>query len=180
MALKATIYKAAVNIADMNRHYYADHDLTIARHPSENDERAMLRLLTWTLHASDNLTFTRGISTDDEPDIWQKSLSGDIETWIELGQPDEKRLRKACGRSRQVFIYNYGGRSSDIWWQQYQDKVKRFDNLHIYRIPAEANELARQIDKNMKLHCIIQDQQVTMGNDTESMTIEIAQRFPDH
>ena len=180
MALKATIYKAAVNIADMNRHYYADHDLTIARHPSENDERAMLRLLAWSLHASDELAFTRGISTDDEPDIWQKNLSGEIETWIELGQPDEKRLRKACGRARQVFIYNYGARTSDIWWQQYQEKVQRFNNLHICRIPPEASELVKLIDKTMKLHCVIQDQQISIGNDKENLTLEIAQRFPHH
>ncbi|MFK0572449.1 YaeQ family protein [Endozoicomonas sp.] len=178
MALKATIYKAAVNIADMNRHYYADHELTIARHPSESDERAMLRLLAWSLHASDDLSFTRGISTDDEPDIWQKNLSGEIETWIELGQPDEKRLRKACGRAKQVFIYNYGGRTSDIWWQQCQEKVQRFNNLHIYRIPAEANALVNLIDKNMKLHCVIQDQQISIGNNQENLTLEIDRRFP--
>ncbi|WP_257283633.1 YaeQ family protein [Endozoicomonas sp. SESOKO1] len=179
MALKARIYKAGINVADMNRHYYADHDLTIARHPSENDERAMLRLMVWLLHASGELQFTKGISTDDEPDIWQKNLSGEIETWIELGQPDEKRIRKACGRAKKVYIYNYGGRSSDIWWQQYHDKVQRFDNLYIYRIPAEGNELVRLIDKTMKLHCIIQDQQVTIGNNADSITVEISQRFPD-
>jgi len=179
MALKATIYKAVVNIADMNRAYYADHELTIARHPSENDERAMLRLLVWCLHADGQLQFTRGISTDDEPDIWQKNLTGEIDTWIELGQPDEKRLRKACGRARKVFIYNYGGRSSDVWWQQYQQKVQRFDNLTIFQVPAQASELATMVSKSMKLHCVIMDQQITMGNGTDSVTLDIFQRFPD-
>ena len=178
MALKATIYKAAVNIADMNRAYYADHELTIARHPSENDERAMLRLLIWCLHADSQLQFTRGISTEDEPDIWQKNLTGEIETWIELGQPDEKRLRKACGRARHVFIYNYGARSADVWWQQYQQKVQRFDNLTIQQIPAEARRLARLGSKTMTLHCVIQDQQITLGNKSDSMTLDITQRFP--
>ena len=178
MALKATIYKAVVNIADMNRAYYADHELTIARHPSENDERAMLRLFVWCLHADDWLQFTRGISTDDEPDIWQKNLTGDIDTWIELGQPDEKRLRKACGRAGEVFIYNYGGRNSDVWWQQYQQKVQRFDNLTIFQVPAQASELATMISKTMKLHCIIQDQQITMGDERTSLTLDISQRFP--
>ena len=178
MALKATIYKAAVNIADMNRAYYADHELTIARHPSENDERAMLRLLVWCLHANSQLQFTRGISTEDEPDIWQKNLTGEIETWIELGQPDEKRLRKACGRARHVFIYNYGARSADVWWQQYQQKVQRFDNLTIQQIPAEACHLVRLVSKTMKLHCVIQDQQITLGNESDSMTLDISQRFP--
>lgn len=178
MALKATIYKTAVNIADMNRAYYADHELTIARHPSESDERAMFRLLVWCLHADDQLQFTRGISTDDEPDIWQKNLTGEIDTWIELGQPDEKRLRKACGRARKVFIYNYGGRNADIWWQQNQQKVQRFNNLTIFQIPAQASDLATMISKTMKLHCVIQDQQITMGNEQVSMTLDITQHFP--
>ena len=178
MALKATIYKAAVNIADMNRAYYADHELTIARHPSENDERAMFRLLAWCLHADDQLQFTRGISTDNEPDIWQKNLTGEIDIWIELGQPDEKRLRKACGRARKVFIYNYGGRNADTWWQQNQQKVQRFNNLTILQIPARASDLATMISKTMKLHCVIQDQQITMGNELVSVTLDITQRFP--
>ena len=45
MALKATIYKADLQIADMDRHVYGDHALTIARHPSETDERMMARVL---------------------------------------------------------------------------------------------------------------------------------------
>ena len=178
MALKATIYKALVNIADMNQAYYADHELTIARHPSENDERAMLRLLVWCLHADSQLQFTRGLSTDDEPDIWQKNLTGEIDTWIELGQPGEKRLRKACGRARKVFIYNYGARNADIWWQQYQQKVQRFDNLAIFQIPTRASELTSMISRTMKLYCVIQDQQITMANESISMTLDIIQRFP--
>ena len=109
MALKATIFKAELQIADMDRGYYQDHNLTIAQHPSENDLRMMIRLMTFILHAHEDLTFTKGLSTDDEPDVWQKSLSDEIEVWIDLGQPDEKRIRKACGRSKEVFIYTYSG-----------------------------------------------------------------------
>src|SRR6056297_2009370 len=109
MALKATIFKAALNIADMDRHYYGDHQLTLAQHPSETAERLMVRLLAFALNASETLTFTKGISTDDEPDLWQKSLSDDIELWIELGLPNESRLRKACGRAQRVIVYAYGG-----------------------------------------------------------------------
>nr|WP_067522146.1 YaeQ family protein [Endozoicomonas ascidiicola] len=180
MALKATIYKAAINIADMNRHYYADHDLTLAQHPSENAERAMLRVLVWALHAKSELSFTRGISTDDEPDIWEKNLSGEIETWIELGQPDEKRIRKACGRARKVCIYNYGGRTPEVWWQQNRDKLSRFDNLHVYRIPEAAKELTVLMERVMKLHCLIDENQITMGNDKDSGQYEITQLFPEN
>lgn len=115
MALKSTIYKASLQIADMDRNYYHDHMLTIAKHPSETDERMMLRILVFALNAHDDLVFTKGLSTDNEPDLWQKKLNGDIERWIDLGQPDEKRIRKACGLSNQVLIYCYSGSSADIW-----------------------------------------------------------------
>lgn len=179
MALKATIFKASVNIADMNRHYYGDHELTIARHPSENDERMMIRLMAWLLHASDSLTFTRGISSDDEPDIWSKNLSGDIEIWIDLGQPDEKRLRKACGRAKRVVLYNYGGRSADSWWQQNDTMVNRFRNLEVYNIPASASELVTLSRKSMKLQCSIQDQHLWLNDDQNSIQIDLEQRFPN-
>ena len=108
MALKATICKAELNIADMDRGYYADHALTLAQHPSENDERLMLRVLAYALYAHEHLAFTKGLSDPDEPDLWQKDLTGAIDLWIDLGQPDEKRILKACGRSRQVAVHCYG------------------------------------------------------------------------
>jgi uncharacterized protein YaeQ len=122
MALKATIFKADVQIADMDRHYYQDHVLTIARHPSETDERMMVRVLAFILHAHEALVFGKGLSADDEPDIWQKDLTGAIKLWIEVGQPDEKRIMKACGRAEKVFIYSYSSNSS-IWWNQISNRV---------------------------------------------------------
>ena len=105
MAIKATIFKADCQIVDMDRHYYQDHSLTLARHPSETDERMMLRLLAFAYHASDTLAFTRGLSSSDEPDLWQKDLTGTIERWIELGQPDESgSARPAVGRNRLLSI----------------------------------------------------------------------------
>ena len=115
MAFKATIFKADLQIADMDRHYYHDHALTIAQHPSETDERMMMRLLAFALHAHEALAFGKGISVDDEPDVWQKDLTGAIDLWIDVGLPDEKRIRKACGRARHVFIYSYAQRSAHIW-----------------------------------------------------------------
>ena len=124
MALKSTIFKADLQIADMDRQYYDGHGLTIARHPSETDERMMVRILAFVLHAHAALTFGKGLSTDDEPDLWQKDLTGAIELWIDVGQPDEKRIMKACGRSNQVVIYSYSS-MSNIWWNQINSKVER-------------------------------------------------------
>lgn len=178
MALKATIFKANLNISDMDRHYYAEHNLTIARHPSETDERMMMRLLAFALNASDSLAFTKGISTDDEPDIWDKSLSDEIETWIDLGQPDEKRLRKACGRAKQVLLFNYGGRTAEIWWEQNQSKVSRFRNLKVFNIPVDTGkELVQLISKNMSLQCTIQDGQAWFSDDNHNILVEVESRF---
>lgn len=109
MAPKATVYKAQLQIADMDRGYYHDHNLTLAQHPSETDARMMLRLLAFALNASDSLQFSKGLCVDDEPELWQKSLSDEIELWVEFGQSDEKWVRKACGRSKQVQLFAYGG-----------------------------------------------------------------------
>lgn len=158
MALKATIFKAELQIADMDRGYYQDHNLTIAQHPSENDVRMMVRLLTFIFHASETLTFTRGLSTEDEPDLWQKSLSDEIDVWIDLGQPDEKRIRKACGRAKNVLIYTYNGNSSDIWWEQHKNKLSRFNNLKVFDItPETAEQLASLASRSMRLQCTLQD-----------------------
>ena len=115
MALKATIFKAAVQIADTDRNYYQTHALTLARHPSETDERMMVRLLAFALHAHESLLFGKGLSADDEPDLCRKDLTGAIQLWIDVGQPDEKRLRKACGRASQVVVYSYGTTSARAW-----------------------------------------------------------------
>jgi len=171
MALKATIFKAELQIADMDRQYYAAHSLTIARHPSETDERMMLRLLVFALAADEQLSFTRGISNDDEPDLWQRNLSGEIEHWIELGQPDEKRLRKACGRARRVTVHPYGG-GADIWWAQNRERLQRFDNLTVTAFPAESGAaLACMAQRNMQLQCNIQDGEAWFSDGENNLSI---------
>lgn len=166
MALKATIHKATLNIADMDRHYYADHHLTIAQHPSENDERMMIRLLAFALNADEHLEFTKGLSTDDEPELWQKSLSDEIELWIELGLPEEGRLRKACNRARQVILYAYGGRAVPLWWEKHHNKLSRFDNLTIVNLPPEATDaLAKLAQRNMGFQVTVQDGDISVSNE---------------
>jgi len=180
MAIKSTIFKAELQITDMDRHYYQDHALILARHPSENDERMMVRLLAFALHGSESLQFTKGISSDDEPDLWQKSLSDEIEVWIDLGQPDEKRIRKACGRARDVVIYLYQQRSNAVWWEQNRNKLARFENLSVVSLEADAvAALGAMAQRAMRLQCTIQDGSVwfTNGDDQAvEMTPEIYKR----
>jgi len=157
MALKATVYKAVLNITDMDRDYYASHNLTLACHPSETDERLMVRVLTYALYANDDLQFTRGLSSEDEPDIWQKDLTGAVVHWIELGLPDETRIRKACHRAKAVTVVTYGDRAPPIWWEKIQGGLKRFDNLTVLNLPAEATDtLSRQIARSMDIQVTVQ------------------------
>lgn len=165
MALKATIFKADLQIADMDRRYYGDHTLTIARHPSETDERMMVRLLAYALHADEALSFGRGLSTDDEPDLWHKDLTGTIEIWIDVGLPDEKRIRRACGRARQVFVYCYGGRGAELWWNQVNAKLGQVENLSVISLPAASTQaLAKLALRNMQLQFTIQESQIWISD----------------
>jgi uncharacterized protein YaeQ len=160
MALGATIFKATVQISDMDRGYYQEHVLTIARHPSETDERMMVRLLAFCLHAAEGLSFGKGLSTDDEPDLWEKDLTGAIVSWIDVGLPDGKRIRKACGRAKAVFVYSYGVQGARLWWEKTSGDLERARNVTVMRLPAETRELAKLAERNMRLTCTIQDRHV--------------------
>ena len=171
MAISSTINKVSVNIADMDRHYYQSHELTVAQHPSETDFRFMVRLIAFMANASDRLSFTKGLSTDDEPELWQKTLTGEIELWIDLGQPDEKRIRKACGRARQVIIYTYHERKAKVWWEQQQEKLQRFSNLKVFHINAPGVD--SMVNRSMQLQCNIQDGEIYLNDDHLNFTVTL-------
>jgi uncharacterized protein YaeQ len=173
MALKATIHKAALRIADMDRNYYADHALTVARHPSETDERMMVRLLAFALNAHEQLAFGKGLSDTDEPDLWQKDLTGAIAHWIEVGQPDDKRLLRACGRAGRVSVYAYGT-SAELWWKGIAERVERAKNLAVWRVPAEAGPaLAKLAARTMQLQCTVQEGHVWFSDAGETVQMEL-------
>ncbi len=172
MAIKATIFKAELQISDMDRNYYAAHSLTLARHPSETDERLLIRILAFILNASESLQFTKGLSEDDEPELWDKNLVDEIELWIEVGMPDERRLRKACSRSKSVILYTYGGRN-DVWWQQIKSKLNRFKNLKVVNFSKQSTEpLTDLVARTMQFDCSIQDGQVWINHEGDSFLIE--------
>ena len=174
MAISATINKISLNIADMDRHYYQTHEITAAQHPSETDYRFMMRIIAFAFNASDTLAFTKGLSSEDEPDIWQKSLIDDIELWIDFGQLDDKRIRKACGRSDQVIIYTYNSGKAEIWFDQIKTKLERYKDLQVIHIIAEGVETL--VQRNMQLQCNIEDGEMYLGNEEESYTIRLEKR----
>ena len=174
MALGSTVYKAELSIADIARGYYADHVLSLARHPSETEERLMTRLLAFALHAHEDLRFGRGIATDDEPDLWQKDPTGAIDLWIDVGLPDERSVRKACGRAGRVVVLAYGGRKLDMWWQQNADALARNRNLEVVTLsPEETSQLAALAQRSMRLSCTVQEGSAWIGSEHSGINVEV-------
>ena len=173
MALKATVYKVELDISDIDRGYYGSHALTLARHPSETEERLMIRLLAFVMHADDRLEFGRGLSTDDEPDLWLREDTGEIQLWIDVGLPDERRLRKAAGRSPQLALLAYGQRAMDVWWRKNSADLRRLQSLKVWSLSDDAvADLASLARRNMKLQCTIQEGQIAFSDGDEYVVVQ--------
>ena len=172
MALKATIYKAAVNVADLDRNQFLDAGLTLAKHPSETEERMMLRLLAWIMYADDRLQFTRGLSADDEPELWLLNDHLGVDLWIELGLPEERRVKKACSRAQQVALFAYNSRAAEIWWQQNQSALAGFSNLTIWYLDdTQLKALAAFAARNMSLQATLQEGTLWLSDDLNNLEI---------
>jgi len=172
MALKATVHRATLQVSDLDRHYYASHTLTLAQHPSETDARLMVRLLAFGLFANERLEFGRGLSSEGEPDLWLRSRTGDIEHWIELGQPDEADVRRACGRSRRVTVVGYSGRGFGLWWEKNAAALTRCANLGVVELPAgSAEALAALLARGMDLQCLIEEGDVQLLGEGGSVAV---------
>jgi len=157
MALRATIHKADLHVADSDRHYYGSHSLTIAKHPSETDERMMVRIIAFALQAHEDLVLQ----------------------WIEVGQPDERRILKACGKSSRVRVYLYAS-TGPIWWKQTQSKVSRASNLQVFQIdPEVAKALEPLCQRTMQLQVTIQDGEIWVRDATQSVLVAIEQILDD-
>lgn len=178
MALKPTIYKAQVELADSDRNCFESLSLTLARHPSESLERMAARLLAYCLNYTRGIEFTRGISTSDEPDVWVHSDHGDTEHWIEVGQPEESRLRKACGRARLVSVYTFG-KSAATWWKLNSASISALPRLQVWQFDwDEIQAAAALLDRTVKLNTSIVGGIVYLDNGSASTTVEPDLRYP--
>ena len=182
MALKSTIFKAALAVADIDHGYYADHALTLARHPSETDERMMMRLVALALnahklqdvcHGDGTLAFGAGLSNVDEPDVWLRDFTGQVKLWIEVGQPEDKPVIKACGKADEVIVYCFN-HAAEIWWRGIEGKLARPQNLQVYRVPTDASQaLAALAQRSMQLQATIQENTLTLGDGSRSIDVEL-------
>ena len=176
MSIKATIYKATVQLSDIDRGVYGDYPLTIARHPSETDERMLIRLLAFALNVPDDgdhgpLEFAKDMWEADAPGLWQKDLTGGIVHWIEVGQPDEKRLLRVTSRAGRVSVYSFGS-STPIWWKGIGPKLTRARNLSVWQIPPEQSQaLAALAQRTMELQVTVQDGGIWIGDGTRSIEV---------
>jgi len=172
MALKATIYKADLSIADMDRNYYQEHALTIARHPSETDERVMIRVLAFALNADPALAYGKDLFDVEEPALWHKDLTGAIQTWIEVGHPEERRIMKASGRAEHVIVYSYSA-TSHLWFKSVAKGIDRARNVSVVNISPETSaQLEKMAKRNMQLQCTIQDGQVWLTDGETTVQVE--------
>jgi len=175
MALRSTIYKVDLHVSDSDRNYYNTHSLTVAQHPSETAERMMVRLVLFALYAQDDLVFTKGLSDVDEPDMWIKDLTGQIQLWLEVGQPDEKRILKASSKSEQVVICAYAGQASKVWWSGIKNKIERAKNVRVICLPQVVTKsFAAWVERGMQLHINIQEGEILISSDKgqENFSVE--------
>jgi uncharacterized protein YaeQ len=175
MALRSTIFKIALDISDIDRGYYQSHALTVARHPSETDERMMVRVLAYALNANELLEFGKGLSSDDEPALWERDLTGNISHWIEVGLPDERVLRRACGRADRVTLYAYGnGRTIEMWWQQHGALLAKQTKLSVFAVSSMSSKaLAAMAERTLDLQCMMQEGVVWMSDASDRFEVAI-------
>jgi uncharacterized protein YaeQ len=172
MAPKATVIKAELQVTDLDRHYYASHNLILAQHPSETEERLMVRLLAFALHADERLEFGRGLSDEEEPALWRRDYTGEIEQWIELGQPDESRIRKACGRAQQVVVITYSGHGAEVWWNKNAQTLARLKNLTVIDIAADSVAAVTALyERSMRMTAMIQDGELQLMNTEHTVAL---------
>lgn len=181
MALKSTIYKASLSVADIDHNYYADHALTLARHPSETDERMMVRLVALALNAyqlqsvcngDGILAFGAGLSDPNDPDLSLKDFTGQTRLWVEVGQPEEKPIAKACQKADQVILYAFN-HAAEVWWRGIENKLTRLDKLQVWRVPTEAAQaLAKLAQRNMQLQATVQEGNLSLSDQQTHIDIE--------
>ncbi len=181
MALKSTIFKASLAIADIDHAYYADHALMLARHPSETDERMMVRLAALALNAykiqslcqgDATLSFGAGLSNPEDPDVWLRDFTGRTRLWIEVGQPEEKPIAKACGKADEVHVYCFH-HAAEVWWKSMENKLARLQNLSVFRIPSTASQgLCTLAQRSMQLQATIQEGALMLSDGASTVELE--------
>jgi uncharacterized protein YaeQ len=180
MALKSTVFRAHLQVADIDHNYYADHMLMLARHPSETDERMMVRLAALALHAhtlqsvcggDGTLAFGAGLSDPDEPEAWLRDFTGQTRLWIEVGQPEDKPLAKACAKADEVVLYCFN-HAADVWWRGIENKLTRLRNLSVFRLPSDAAQgLQALAQRSMQLQATVQDGSLMLGDDRQAVEV---------
>lgn len=174
MALKSTIFKVKLSVNDLDRPYYAEPELTLARHPSETDLRLVVRLIAFALHADPALQFSKGLSSEDEPTLCLRSDTGEILTWIDIGQPEPKQLRKAAGKAKQVVVYTYQRRSAEVWWRKQRSELADIANLALFHLDEDClTELIQNLPRHFSLSCTRQENQLWLARDDLSGSLEL-------
>jgi len=171
VALKPTIYKFRVALTDINNDYYDSLNLTIAQHPSESLQRMMARVVAFSMNAQPDLSFTKGLSNIEEPDIWHKTLDDQISLWIDVGEPDPERVKKSTRLARKVRVYSFNTKS-DVWWKQNANKLNLL-KAEVYKFDAEGIEtLATYVKRTMDFSIMLSGNTVFVSTENGDCEIE--------
>lgn len=173
MALKSTIFKVKLSVSNLNIHHYQDYSLTIAKHPSETDQRMMFRLIAFSLLSEENLELTKGLSSDSEPDLWKINYDGSIDHWIELGHPDERRIRQMCSKAKKVSIFTYQDNTSLAWFKTVEDHLHRFDHLNVTHLNiVDSEDIVSFVERGMNFGVSIEDNEIWLSNDENRINLQ--------
>jgi uncharacterized protein YaeQ len=177
MALKATIHKAQLGIADIDRGYYAEHALTLARHPSETDERLMVRLLAFMLFASPQLEFGRGLCAPEEPDLSELQLDGRSVRWIKVGLPDARAVKRGGSSEGEVIVLAYGDQARRTWWPREGPDLMKLPRLRVLALePTETQALSAACTRNMRWQCTVQEGELLLVAEHASPSFSLSLR----
>lgn len=170
MALKPTIFKLKIALSDLDRDYYDNIQLTVAQHPSETAARMMARVIAFCIHAQPDLTFTKGLSSVEEADIWKVSLDDQIECWIDVGEPAFDRVKKATRSAKQVFVYSFNSKT-DVWWRQGEAKFNTL-NAHFFKLnDQDIVAFAKLLERSMNLSITITGETAYIATDAGECSV---------
>jgi uncharacterized protein YaeQ len=170
VATKPTIYKLRIALSDLERNYYDTLNLTIALHPSETPERMMARVMAYCINAQEGLSFAKGLSDVDEPDIWIRTMDQQTSLWIDVGEPSHDRIKKASRQAKQVRVYSFNSKS-DVWWDQGKSKFGML-KADIFRLnQSEIEALTKLLSRTMDLSVTITGQSAYVAGDNGEVEV---------
>ncbi len=179
MAQGATVYVFEIQLADADRGVFEKLELRVARHPSESEEYLLTRVLAYALEYTEGITFSRGLSTPDEPAIAIRDLTGALQRWIDIGTPDAARLHKAAKAAPTVAVYIH--KDVEAWKSQLAgERIHRADAIEVFEMDRKLiADLSARLERRMAFDLSVSDRHLylTIGDETLTAVVQTHRIF---